>query len=193
MSSRRSGRAKAPVKYTSDSDDSDFGNKKPRKSKSTAAAAAVPKKRTKTDQDPADAKDSTAPKKRTKKDPEQLASEASAAQSKASKAAHKASWETWLKDNTLPEDERLLDDEPSKEISITQTDALKKYGLKKEELSALKHFEKRNPNPMYKNDIKLFVEEEVKVVGWRKIAMLAGAEGEDEEVVEKGREVWEEE
>jgi hypothetical protein len=33
----------------------------------------------------------------------------------------------------------------------------------------------------------------VKVVGWRKIAMLAGAEGEDEEVVEKGREVWEEE
>ncbi|EAT92482.1 hypothetical protein HBH56_139420 [Parastagonospora nodorum] len=184
MSSRRSGRAKAPVKYTSDSDDSDFGNKKPRKYKT----AATPKKRTKIEVEPDDA---PAPKKRTKKDADQLASDAAAAQEKASKAAHKQAWDAWLKDNALPEDDRLLDEEPDKEISITQTDAGKKYGLKKEELSVVKHFEKRNPNPLYKNDIKLFVESEVKELGWRKLGMLVGEEGED--AVKKGREMWEEE
>lgn len=186
MSSRRSGRAKAPVKYTSDSDDSDFGNKKPRKSKT----AATPKKRTKTEQDPA-VEAASSPKKRTKKDPEQLAADAAFAQDKATKASHKGAWESWLKEHELAEDERLLDEEPGKEISITQTDAGKKYGVKKEELAALKHFEKRNPNPLYKNDIKLFSEEEVKVLGWRKAGMLAGAQG--EEAVEKGEEIWKEE
>jgi len=183
MSSRRSGRSKAPVKYTSDSDDSDFGNKKPRKSKT----AATPKKRSKTEQEP----DAAAPpKKRTKKDADQLASSTAAAQEKASKAAHKAAWDAWLKDNALPEDDRLLAEEPEKEISITQTDAGKKYGLKKEELSVVKHFEKRNPNPLYKNDIKLFVESEVQVLGWRKLGMLVGEEG---DAVGKGRQMWEEE
>jgi hypothetical protein len=184
MSSRRSGRAKAPVKYTSDSDDSDFGNKKPRKSKTTT----ISKKRSAKDETPAA---DAAPKKRTKKDPEQLAADAAAAQTKADKASHKQAWESWLKEHEIAEDERLLDEEPEKEISITQTDAGKKYGVKKEELGVLKHFEKRNPNPLYKNDIKLFLESEVKELGWRKAGMLAGEEG--EEAMEKGEEIWREE
>jgi hypothetical protein len=182
MSSRRSGRTKAPVKYTSDSDDSDFGNKKPRKSKT----AATPKKRTKTEQEPEAA---TGRKKRTKKDPETLAAKASAAQEKATKASHKQAWESWLKENALPEDDRLLGEEPDKEISITQTDAGKKYGLK-EELSILKHFKKKNPNPLYNNDMKIFLEDEVKVLGWRKLGMLDGHDEDD--AVETGQKIWNE-
>jgi hypothetical protein len=186
MSSRRSGRAKAPVKYTSDSDDSDFDNKKPRKSKATASA--TPKKRSAKDEAPAA---DAAPKKRIKKDPEQLAADAAAAQFKADKASHKQAWESWLKEHEIAEAERLLEEEPAKEISITQTDAGKKYGLKKEELSSLQHFEKRNPNPLYKNDIKLFLEAEVRDLGFRKAGMLSGSEEVD--AVSKGSEIWKEE
>jgi hypothetical protein len=180
MSARRSGRSKAPVKYTSDSEGSDFGNKKPRKS-------AAPKKRTKAEQEPAAAADG--PKKRTKKDPAVVAAEhrekAQAADVKAQKAQHQKAWESWLEAQDVAGE--LLDDEPAKDASITQTDALKKYGLKKEELSSLKHFEKRNP--LYNNTMKLFLEDDVKVLGFRKLGMLDGVEDEDE-IVKKGEEIW---
>lgn len=184
MSSRRSGRAKAPVKYTSDSEGSDFGEKKGKR----GATKATPKKRTKTEQEPA----ADAPKKRTKKDPETLAAEhkekAHAQETKAEKATHKKAWDEWLKTNDAAG--ALLDEEPSKDVSITQTDAGKKYGVKKEDLVALKHFEKRNP--VYNNTIKLYLEEDVKVLGFRKYGILAGVD-DDENAVKIGEEIWTEE
>jgi hypothetical protein len=181
MSSRRSGRSKAPVKYTSDSDPgSDFtGSKKSKKS--------APKKRTK---EPVDA-DAAPPKKRAKRDPETLAAEhkekAQAQTSKAEKAAHKKAWDAWLESHDAAG--ALLDEEPAKDVSITQTDAGKKYGVKKEDLAALRHFEKRNP--VHNNTMKLYVEEDVKELGFRKLGMLEGV-GEGE-AVEEGGKIWEEE
>jgi hypothetical protein len=186
MSTRRSGRAKAPVKYTSDSEGSDFGNKKPKRS----APKATPKKRSKTEQESAEP--AASPKKRAKRDPETVAAEhASAmrtAQEKAAKQQHKAAWETWLDVHNV--DGKLLDEEPSRDKSITQTDSLKKYGLKKEELGSLKHFEKRNP--IHNNTMKLFLEEEVKILGFRKAGMLDGATPEAE-VLKRGERIWKEE
>ncbi|KAH8723876.1 hypothetical protein GQ44DRAFT_802482 [Phaeosphaeriaceae sp. PMI808] len=177
MSSRRSGRAKAPVKYTSDSEGSTFGARK----RTKGANKATPKKRTRTEQDPATGDATATPKKRTKKDPEILAAEysakAQAQEEKAQKAQRKKVWEDWLEAYDVAGE--LLDDEPSREDSITQTDSLKKYGLKKEELGSLKHFEKKNPQ--YNNTIKLFLEDEVKKIAFRKYGMLDGVEGSDEE------------
>jgi hypothetical protein len=181
MSTRRSGRAKAPVKYTSDSDGSDFGNKKSRKS-----VSAQPKKRTKTEQEPSAA---GPPKKRAKKDPEVAAAEqrekADAADAKAEKARHQKAWEEWLDAHDVGG--KLLDDEPGKDESITQTDAQKKYGVKKEELGSLKHFEKRNP--VYNNTMKLYLEADVKELGFRKAGRLDGVEDENE-AVKRGEEIW---
>lgn len=186
MSARRSGRTKAPVKYTSDSDSgSDFGaSKKPRKPSTT-----TPKKR-KQDASPVD---SNTPKKRTKKNPATLAAEhtakAEAQTAKATKQAHKEKWEEWVKQNDV--EGKLLDTEPKKEESITQTDAGKKFGVKPEELGVLKHFEKRHP--VYNNTTKLFVEEEVRELGFRKAGMVAGVEGSEEELLKRGEEIWNEE
>lgn len=190
MSSRRSGRAKAPVKYTSASEASDFEDKKPRKAASRKAAA--PKKRTKAEQDPVADADAV-PKKRAKKSPDTLAAEhtskAATQQEKADKAVHKKAWESWVKDSSI-DDAELLAEEPTKEESITQTDSLKKYGLKATELGSLKHFEKRNP--VYNNTMKLFREEHVKALGFRKYGMLAG-ETEEKAILEKGEQVWKDE
>lgn len=188
MSTRRSGRAKAPVKYTSDSEGSDYGSSKTRKSNTKS----TPEKRTNgTNHDAV----TSSPAKRTKKDPSVVAAEhrakAAAADEKASKAAHKKAWDEWVTAHDVGG--KLLDDEPAREESITQTDGLKKYGLKKEDLAVLKHFEKKNPNPLFKNAIKLFFEEEVKVLGYRKAGMLAGVEGKNEEVLKQGEEIWREE
>ncbi|KAF2823482.1 hypothetical protein CC86DRAFT_372431 [Ophiobolus disseminans] len=184
MSSRRSGRAKAPVKYTSDSEGSDFGEKKGKR----GATKATPKKRTKAEQEPA----AEAPKKRTKKDPETLAAEhkekAEIQEAKAEKASHKKAWDAWLEMSDASG--ALLDEEPSKDVSITQTDANKKYGVKKEDLIALKHFEKRNP--VYNNTIKLYLEEDVRKLGFRKYGILAGV-NDDEDAVKMGEEMWAEE
>ncbi|KAF2032267.1 hypothetical protein EK21DRAFT_110210 [Setomelanomma holmii] len=185
MSARRSGRSKAPVKYTSESEGSAFEDKPRRKS-----TKSTPKKRTKTEEDhPA-----PTPKKRSKKDPEQLAAEhrdkAAAQDAKASKAQHKKDWEDWVATHALKDGEgALLDAEPSREESITQTDAGKKYGLKKEELSSLRRFEKKNP--VHGNTMHLFREEDVRVLGFRKAGVLAGAA--ESEVLKQGEEIWREE
>jgi hypothetical protein len=130
---------------------------------------------------------------RAKKSPDTLPAEptpkAAAQQEKADKAAHKKAWEAWVKDNSA-DDAKLLTEEPAKEESITQTDSLKKYGLKATELGSLKHFEKRNP--VYNNTMKLFREEDVKALGFRKHGMLAG-ETEEKDILEKGEQVWNEE
>lgn len=184
MSARRSGRAKAPVKYTSDSEGSDFGNKKPRKTKAT------PKKRAKAeveeDDEPSPAAAAApSPTKRAKKD----ADVTPAAQDKALKSQRKVAWESYVKAHDV--DGALLGEEPAREESITQTDSIKKYCIKKEDLVVLKHFEKKNPNPVFKNTIKLFVEEDVKQLGFRKLGVLDGKEG--NEAVKRGGDIWAEE
>jgi hypothetical protein len=187
MSSRRSARSRAPVKYTSDSEEnSDFGSKKRKKSAKPVAAAA--KKRTKPTDTP-----SEPPAKRAKKDPEtapaDAQSKAAAASAKAEKAQHVASWTAYLAAHDVAG--ALLDDEPDKDASITQTDAAKRYGVKKEDLCVLKHFEKRNP--LYNNTMKLYVESAVRELGFRKAGTLDGAAGDDDDddaVVKRGEALW---
>lgn len=74
MTGRRSARAaaKAPVKYASDSEDSDFGTKKTRKA-TKKTAQATPKKGTKRSQSPNGEAEKTP--KRRKKSPETAAAE----------------------------------------------------------------------------------------------------------------------
>jgi hypothetical protein len=49
------------------------------------------------------------------------------------------------------------------------------------------------PNPKYGNTTKLFDEDEVKELAYRKTAVLAGVEGDDEVVLDKGKKLFEEE
>jgi hypothetical protein len=200
MSTRRSGRATKAVKYTSASEGSDFEDKKKsmKKTSRTKKSEAAPPKKQSTKraaaEPEAEADDATtAPSKpkRQKRDPETAVAEANekaaAKQAKADKAAHKEAWKTWLKEHDAGGE--LLEEEPGKEESITQTDTLKKYGLKKEELGSLLHFEKKNP--LYGGTMKLFLEENIRELGFRKLGMLEGVEG--DEAVEKGEEIWTEE
>ncbi|KAH7402769.1 hypothetical protein BKA66DRAFT_564670 [Pyrenochaeta sp. MPI-SDFR-AT-0127] len=187
MSTRRSGRAKAPVKYTSDSEGSDFGAKKSKKVVNKKGGA-TPKKSAKRE---AKAEPAATTPKRRKKDPEVLAAElqkkAEKQEAKAEKAQHKKDWESWLEKHDLSG--RLLESEPDREESITQTDSQKKYGLKPGELGSLLHFEKRNPN--YGNTMKIFLEEDVKKLAFRKYGILAGITDESQ-ILEKGEELWKE-
>ncbi|KAL1796431.1 hypothetical protein ACET3X_004971 [Alternaria dauci] len=223
MSTRRSGRATKEVKYTSASEGSDFEDKKKRAkrqtktvhskegtttTKKTSKAAgttktAAPKQVTKKraaqsddDNDDVSANDndatttSTAHKpKRQKKDPATLAAEAQEKQAKADKAAHKKAWQDWLSSHNV--EGELLEEEPGKDESITQTDALKKYGVKKEELNSLLRFEKKNP--LYPGMMKLFLEDDVRELAFRKMGVLEGVQGDDEDIIKKGEELWTEE
>ncbi|KAI4670323.1 uncharacterized protein J4E79_000604 [Alternaria viburni] len=187
MSTRKSSRATKAVKYTSASEGSDFEDKKRKPRKTTTGTPKRPTKRTKAVPNattvsgkkapmnakrPAESDDDESsheaaailpPKpKRQKKDPETLAQEA--------------------------REKKMLEEEPDKEESITQTDALKKYGLKKEELTSLLRYEKKNP--LYGGTMKLFLEENVRELGFRKMGMLEGVEGGDEEILRRGEEIW---
>ena len=170
MSTRKSSRATKAVKYTSASEGSDFEDKKrkPRKTSTSTPKKPGPTKRTKaapnattvsgkkapmnpkrpaeSDDDDADnaSTNEIAPKpKRQKKNPEALAKEVHEKQVKADKALYKQQWQDWLATHTV--EGEMLEEEPDKDESITQTDALKKYGLKKEELTSLLRYEKKNP------------------------------------------------
>jgi hypothetical protein len=59
-------------------------------------------------------------------------------------------------------------------------------------LGSLRHFPEYVPFP-YKTTKKLFDEEEVKELAFRKYAMLAGVSNDDEKVLSRGKELWEEE
>ena len=190
MSSRRSARAatKAPVKYTSDSEGSDFGGKKPKRTIKKAVQATL-KKSTKRPQ-PSDDEIEKMPKRR-RKSPETLAAElADKSKKQEEKAANqkaKQRWEAWLKENDVSG--KLLDAEPEREDCVTKTDALKHYNLKANELITMRHFEKSN---QYGGQTKLFPAVEVKNVAFRKYGLLAGLTDE-QEILKKGEEMWEKE
>ncbi|KAF9698687.1 hypothetical protein EKO04_002780 [Ascochyta lentis] len=190
MTGRRSARAaaKAPIKYTSDSEDSNFGTKKPRKS-TKKAARATPKQGVKRSQS-ADAEAEKTPKRR-RKSPETLAAEhaekSKNQEEKAQKQKAKQRWDDWLKENDVSG--KLLDSEPEREDCVTQTDSQKQYGLKANELVTLKHFEKAN---QYGGQTKLFLKDDVKKVAFRKYGTLAGLTSE-QEITAKGEELWKKE
>lgn len=188
MTGRRSARAaaKAPVKYTSDSENSAFGDKK--RKRSTKKAVKTPKKGTKRSQSP-DGEAEKTPKRR-KKSPETPAAEhkekSRMQEEKAAKQQAKQRWEEWLSNNNVSG--KLLDTEPDRDDTVTQTDAHKQYDMKANELVTLKHFEKRN---QYGGQTKLFLASDVKQVASRKYGLLAGFT-EEPEVLEKGEELWKE-
>ena len=209
MSTRYSTRTTKAVKYTSASEGSDFDGKKKKKktpkkfTKTSTTPKKQPKKRAAPDTEDDDNEDrvpiapifSSPPSKpkRQKKDPITLAIEArqkaEAHEAKAAKVAAKKIWEAWLDEHNIHGE--LLATEPTKDEAITQTDSLKRYGLKPAELGSLLRFEKKNPQ--YGGTMKLFVKDDVKELAFRKLGMLAGVEGDDEVVVEKGEEIWKEE
>jgi hypothetical protein len=82
-----------------------------------------------------------------------------------------------------------LEEEP--ERSINQSDSRSKYSLMPADLAVLSHFPK--PNPKYGNTTKLFNEDEVRSLAYRKSAVVGGVEEEDEEkLLERGEEMWRE-
>jgi hypothetical protein len=188
MTGRRSARAaaKAPVKYTSSSENSDFGDKK--RKRSTKKVAATPKKGTKRSQSP-DGEAEKTPKRR-KKSPETLAAEhkekSRVQEEKAVKQQAKERWEDWLLKNDVSG--KLLGTEPERDATVTQTDAHKQYDLKANELVTLEHFEKPN---QYGGQTKLFLAADVQKVALRKYGLLAGYT-EESEIMDKGEELWNE-
>jgi hypothetical protein len=61
------------------------------------------------------------------------------------------------------------------------------------DLAVLSYFPKPNPNPNYGNTTKLFNEDEVKALAYRKCAVVGGVEEEDEgKLLERGEEMWRE-
>lgn len=189
MTGRRSARAaaKASIKYTTDSENSDFGDKK-RKKSTKKTAKVTPKKGTKRSQSP-DGEPEKRPKRR-KKSPETLAAEhkekSRIQEEKAAKQQAKQRWEDWLSKNDVSG--KLLDAEPERDDCVTQTDALKQYDLKANELVTLEHFEKPN---QYGSQTKLFLTAEVDKVAFRKYGLLAGLTDESE-ILGKGEELWKE-
>ena len=209
MSTRHSSRTTKAVKYTSASEGSDFDGKKKKKKtpKKSTKTPTTPKKQAKkrtapdTEDDDKDDKVPLAPMsssspsktKRQKKDPTTLGAEArqkaDAQEAKAVKASAKKNWEAWLDEHNIHGE--LLATEPAMDKAITQTNSLKRYGLKPAELGPLLRFEKKNPQ--YGGTMKLFVEDDVKELAFRKLGMLAGIEGHDKVVVDKGEKIWKEE
>ncbi|KAL1612077.1 hypothetical protein SLS60_000300 [Paraconiothyrium brasiliense] len=113
---------------------------------------------------------------------------------RAQKKAWKKAWEDYLEEHNV--DGETVDwTEGEEPECITQTDAGKVYGLKPSELGCLRHHPKVNFK--YGNTTKLFNEEEVRRLAFRKVAMLVGVKGgetaeEEDELISQGRKLWEE-
>ncbi|KAF1913985.1 hypothetical protein BDU57DRAFT_431442, partial [Ampelomyces quisqualis] len=170
MSARRSSRAKPPVKYTSDPEGSDFSNNKARKTKTPRKKRAQPDE----EDDPAAA--AASPPKRAKKTTD-----------KPSPSPQKTTWAAFLTAHDVHGAQ--LSNEPARQASITQTASMQKYALQKKDLAVLRHFAKKNPNPVFRNTLKLYVEDQVRVLGWRKLGVLDGAE-DDADAVARGERIW---
>lgn len=103
----------------------------------------------------------------------------------------KQKWGSYIESQTHPTPLPTLKEEP-KEV-INQSDCNTRYHLVPADLVVLNFFPK--PNPKYGNTTKLFNEDEVKELAWRKTAVLAGVEqvgGDDAELLEKGKTLFEE-
>ncbi|KAF1949892.1 hypothetical protein CC80DRAFT_249741 [Byssothecium circinans] len=106
---------------------------------------------------------------------------------KAEKKQWKQNWNDYWQAHDVAGE--TFDAEP--EDSITQTDAGTIYRLTPKELGCLRHF----PDyiQLYKKTRKLFDQEEVKPLAFRKYAMCAGVSDRDEILLSRGQELWEEE
>jgi hypothetical protein len=100
----------------------------------------------------------------------------------------KQKWTAYLESHATDNAEALKE-EP--EDAINQSDCKPRYKLLPADLAILPYFPK--PNQKYGNTTKLFKESEVKTLAYRKAAVLGGVDEEDNEVVEKGKALFEEE
>jgi hypothetical protein len=107
----------------------------------------------------------------------------------------KQKWTEYISTHALTPDntnDKLIE-EPSDSDVINQTECKMKYSLTPQDLACLPYFPKKNA--VYGNTTKLFKESEVKLLAYRKIAVLAGVETEakdDVELLEKGKTLFEE-
>jgi flagellar biosynthesis GTPase FlhF len=100
----------------------------------------------------------------------------------------KQEWESYCTAHNV--DGATLDwPEDTEPESITQTDAGKLYCLKPNEMGCLRHHPKVNFK--YGNTTKLFDEDEVRALAFRKYAMLAGVTGSEDVMVTEGKALWE--
>ncbi|KAJ4357315.1 uncharacterized protein N0V89_001890 [Didymosphaeria variabile] len=112
---------------------------------------------------------------------------------RAQKKTWKKDWEAFVEAHDVHGETVDWAEDEEKE-GITQTDAGKVYGLKASELVCLKHHPRFNFK--FGNTTKLFDEEEVRRMAWRKVAMLAGVQGggtaeEEDALIAKGKKMWE--
>ncbi|KAI8938030.1 hypothetical protein NX059_005704 [Plenodomus lindquistii] len=206
MTPRKSGRAKAAVKYHSGSEGSDFSaqrgrkGKKPRKGgkkEKSSLESRMTKKRSAPDAEDTTPTNTTtaaaaSSSKRQKKEPKSTTAGKDTTNmpfQRIKLSPYQSVWGAWVSSHSV--EGALLDAEPDKEVAITQSNVLKKYGLRKEELTSLKHFEKKNP--LYGGVMRLYLEEELKVLVFRKLGILDGVAVDKEgEVLRRGEELWKE-
>jgi hypothetical protein len=105
----------------------------------------------------------------------------------------KQKWTEYISTHALTPDDTngKLTEEPSDVVN--QTESKTKYSLTPQDLGCLPYFPKNNA--AYGNTTKLFKESEVKLLAYRKTAVLAGVETEakdDVELLEKGKTLFEE-
>ncbi|KAK7179302.1 hypothetical protein DPSP01_005722 [Paraphaeosphaeria sporulosa] len=83
-----------------------------------------------------------------------------------------------------------LAEEPGE--SITQSDAGQYYTLKPNELACLPHHPRKNP--LYKNTTKLFDEDEVRSLAYRKYAIFGGvSQSPESTMLAEGKKLWDDE
>jgi hypothetical protein len=217
MATRTSTRVKkAPPKPTSpdisSSDDAPTVKKSTKRSRPMArvdaneeagsASAARPAKRSRTTKTPAQITEAAADKAKLAQEKleKKAAKEAAAAEKKVLKDAatakkaeekqRKEKWRVWIINNDAG-DKRFKAD-PADHETLTQTNCKALYGVTPEELKTLAHDEVFNShNP--KMPGKVFKKEEVQQLAFRKSAVLAGVEEDnDEELVKQGKAIFEE-
>jgi hypothetical protein len=100
----------------------------------------------------------------------------------------KQKWTAYLESHASSTPDALKE-EP--EDAINQSDCKPQYKLLPADLAVLSYFPK--PNQKYGNTTKLFKESEVKDLAYKKAAVLGGVDEADEEVLEKGKALFEKE
>jgi hypothetical protein len=106
----------------------------------------------------------------------------------------KQKWTEYIAAHALTADNTndKLTEEPSDVIN--QTESKTKYSLTPQDLTCLPYFPKKNAS--YGSTMKLFKESEVKLLAYRKTAVLAAVEGDGKDdvvLLERGKKLFEQE
>jgi hypothetical protein len=104
--------------------------------------------------------------------PAKALTKAAKLQAASQKLAAKQRWEAWLTSNALPAEHALLTHDPPRADCVTQTECLKRYGLKPAELGSLAYADAGKV--VFGHPTKLFVRKEVEELARRKAGILVG-------------------